>query len=402
MGDDEIAATRHQLGWNHPPFEIPQAIYAAWDAKAKGLIWEQDWQARFTAYRQAYPDLAKELLRRLNKELPAFWEDIAFTLIHSEQDQNNSIATRKASQNCLEALGSVLPELLGGSADLTHSNLTNWSGSKPVTATDPNGNYLYYGVREFGMSAIMNGIAAHGGFIPYGGTFLTFVDYARNAVRMSALMKQRVIYVFTHDSIGLGEDGPTHQPVEHISMLRLTPNVNSWRPCDEVETAVAWQAAIGNKKGPTCLLLSRQNLRHQKRDLTTLLNIKRGGYILKDCAKLPDLIIIATGSEVGLAMAVAEELKATGGRAIRVVSMPSTDVFAMQDEAYQESVLPKTVKRRVAIEAAVSDLWYKYVGQDGIIIGLDRYGESAPAEEVYKAMGFTIDKIVKKIHTLFK
>ncbi len=402
LGDDEIAATRHNLGWHHPPFEVPQDIYAAWDAKAKGLTWEQDWQTRFAAYCQAYPDLAKELLRRLNGELPAFWEDIAFTLIHSEQDQNNSIATRKASQNCLEALGSVLPELLGGSADLTHSNLTNWSGSKPVTATDAKGNYLYYGVREFGMSAIMNGIAAHGGFIPYGGTFLTFVDYARNAVRMSALMKQRVIYVFTHDSIGLGEDGPTHQPVEHISMLRLTPNVSNWRPCDEVETAVAWQAAIGNKTGPTCLLLSRQNLRHQKRDLTTLLNIKRGGYILKDCANLPDLILIATGSEVGLAMAVAEELKANEGRAVRVVSMPSTDVFAMQDEVYQETVLPKTVKRRVAIEAAASDLWYKYVGQDGIIIGLDRYGESAPAEEVYKAMGFTIDKIVKKIHTLFK
>lgn len=402
LGDDEIAATRHNLGWNHPPFEVPQDIYAAWDAKAKGLTWEQDWQTRFAAYCQAYPDLAKELLRRLNGELPAFWEDIAFTLIHSEQDQNNSIATRKASQNCLEALGSVLPELLGGSADLTHSNLTNWSGSKPVTATDAKGNYLYYGVREFGMSAIMNGIAAHGGFIPYGGTFLTFVDYARNAVRMSALMKQRVIYVFTHDSIGLGEDGPTHQPIEHISMLRLTPNVSNWRPCDEVETAVAWQAAIGNKTGPSCLLLSRQNLPHQKRDLTTLLNIKRGGYILKDCANLPDLILIATGSEVGLAMAVAEELKANEGRAVRVVSMPSTDVFAMQDEVYQETVLPKTVKRRVAIEAAASDLWYKYVGQDGIIIGLDRYGESAPAEEVYKAMGFTIDKIVKKIHTLFK
>jgi len=402
LGHDEIAATRHNLGWSHPPFEVPEDIYAAWDAKARGNSQEQAWQERWQAYQQAHPELAKELQRRLKGELPAFWQDIAFTLIHSEQDQNNSIATRKASQNWLEAVGTVLPELLGGSADLTHSNLTNWSGSKSVSAEDASGNYINYGVREFGMAAIMNGIAVHGGFIPYGGTFLTFVDYARNAVRMSALMKQRVIYVFTHDSIGLGEDGPTHQPVEHIAMLRLTPNVSTWRPCDEVETAVAWQAAIDNKTGPTCLLLSRQNLRHQKRDLDTLLKVKRGGYILKDCTGLPDVIIIATGSEVGLAMAVAEELKTSESRAVRVVSMPSPDVFALQDNGYQESVLPSHIKRRVAIEAGASDLWYKYIGPEGLVIGLDRFGESAPAEEVYKAMGFTVDKIVKRIETLFK
>jgi transketolase len=402
LGQDEIAATRHNLGWSHTPFTVPQDIYQAWDAKAQGTACEQAWQEKFAAYGQLYPDLAKELLRRLSGELPTFWEDIAFTLIHSEQDQNNSVATRKASQHCLEAFGGVLPELLGGSADLTHSNLTDWSGSKPVSGDNPAGNYIYYGVREFGMAAIMNGIAVHGGFIPYGGTFLTFVDYARNAVRMAALMKQRVIHVFTHDSIGLGEDGPTHQPIEHISMLRMTPNVSVWRPCDEVETTAAWYAAISKVDGPTCLILSRQNLRHQKRDLNTLLQLKRGGYILKDCAGTPDLIIIATGSEVCLAVAAAEELRATEGRHVRVVSMPSTDVFAKQDLAYQESVLPRGIRRRVAIEAAASDFWYKYVGHEGIIIGLDRFGESAPAEELYKFFGFTVDKIVKKIETLFK
>ncbi len=402
LGHDEIAATRHNLGWSDEPFAIPQEIYQHWDAKEKGKALEQAWQQKFASYQADHPELAKELLRRLQGELPTFWEDIAFTLIHSEQDQSNSIATRKASQHCLEALGGVLPELLGGSADLTHSNLTAWSGSKPVTADDPAGNYIFYGVREFGMAAIMNGIAVHGGFIPYGGTFLTFVDYARNAVRMAALMKQRVIHVFTHDSIGLGEDGPTHQPVEHISMLRMTPNVSVWRPCDEVETAAAWHAAITRFDGPTCLILSRQNLRHQKRDLNTLLQLKRGGYILRDCTDIPDLIIIATGSEVSLAVAVAEELRANDSRRVRVVSMPSTDVFAQQDLAYQESVLPAKLKRRVAIEAAASDFWHKYVGPEGLIIGLDRFGESAPAEELYKFFGFTVDKIVKRIEVLFK
>lgn len=402
IGSDEIAATRHNLGWPYAPFEIPAEIYAAWDAKPKGADQEQDWQNRFNAYQQAYPELAKELQRRLSGELPEFWENIAFTLVHSEQDQDNTIATRKASQNCIEAFAGVLPELLGGSADLTHSNLTNWSGTKPVTADDPNGNYIYYGVREFGMSAIMNGIAAHGGFIPYGGTFLTFVDYARNAVRMAALMKQRVIHVYTHDSIGLGEDGPTHQPIEHTSMLRLTPNVSIWRPCDSVETTVAWQAAIERMDGPTCLLLSRQNLRPQKRNLATLLKIKQGGYILKDCAGIPDVIIIATGSEVGLAVAAAEELKTAESWRVRVVSMPSTDTFAAQDAAYQENVLPKSVKRRVAIEAGSSDFWYKYVGQDGLIIGIDRFGESAPADKVYEFLGLTVNKIVKRIQGLFK
>lgn len=401
LGEQEITAAREQLNWPHPPFAIPTDIYAAWDASTKGQQWEHDWQTRFNAYCTAYPELAKELLRRLKGELPEYWEDTALSLIHSEQAQNNSIATRKASQNCIEAFGSIVPELLGGSADLTHSNLTNWSGSKSVTGEDPNGNYISYGVREFGMAAIMNGIAAHGGFIPYGGTFLTFADYSRNAIRMAALMKKRVIHIFTHDSIGLGEDGPTHQPIEHISMLRLTPNVSVWRPCDAVETTVAWQAAINRTTGPTCLLLSRQNLRHQQRNFETLLTIKRGGYILKDCEDTPEIIIIATGSEVGIAMAVAAELEASGKPCVRVVSMPSTDVFAQQETSYQEMVIPKHIKRRIAIEAAASDLWYKYVGQAGIIIGLDRYGESAPANALYDYFGFTVDKIVAKIQTTF-
>lgn len=393
LGETEIAATRANLNWPHAPFTVPEAIYTAWSATAKGAAAEQQWQQRFAAYQTAYPELAAELLRRVNGILPADWPAIAGSFIAQVQTKAESIATRKASQNAINAFAAVLPEILGGSADLAGSNLTLWSGAKGITKADAAGNYLYYGVREFGMSAIMNGIALHGGFIPFGATFLTFADYARNAVRMAALMKQRVIFVYTHDSIGLGEDGPTHQPIEHLAMLRLTPGLSLWRPCDAVESAVAWKAAIENQQQPTCLVFSRQNLAHQLRDSATAANIARGGYILQDCAGEPEAIVIATGSEVGLAAAAVTELNQQGRR-VRLVSMPSTDVFDKQDAAYRQAVLPEHIAAKIAVEAAAKDYWYKYVGQQGKILAMDTFGESAPAGALFKHFGFTVDNLV--------
>ncbi len=398
LGADEVALTRQSLGWEHQPFEIPMDIQAAWDATEKGQAQEANWQTTFDAYAKAYPELAQTLKRRILGELPHDFSATAQTFIQSQQQKSEAMASRKASQAALNAYGSMLPELCGGSADLTGSNNTNWSGSKTITNEVFDGNYIYYGVREFAMAAIMNGLALYGGFIPYGGTFLVFADYARNAIRLSALMQQRVIYVLTHDSIGLGEDGPTHQPIEHASMLRLTPNLNVWRPCDSVETAVAWQQALTNNSKPTALLLSRQNLICQPRDEKQLQLIQKGGYILKDADGQPEMIIIATGSEVSLAMACADALYQN----IRVVSMPSTTTFDAQDEAYQDSVLPKTVTKRVAIEAGSSDLWYKYVGLDGKVIGINQFGESAPAEDVFAHFGFTLEAIVAKLETFSK
>ncbi len=393
LGDAEIAATREFLQWPHAPFEIPADIYAAWDGKTKGAAVQQSWQQRFDAYQVAFPELAAELTRRLSGELPADWSEKSNAYIAQLQATPATIASRKASQNALNAFGPLLPEFMGGSADLAGSNLTLWSGSKGVSAEDASGNYLFYGVREFGMSAIMNGIALHGGFIPYGATFLMFMEYARNAVRMAALMKQRVIFVYTHDSIGLGEDGPTHQPVEQIASLRVTPNLMNWRPCDQVESAVAWQAAIERTEGPTTLIFTRQNLKQQNRTAAQLADIRRGGYVLQDCAGSPELILIATGSEVELAMQAAETLSAKG-KAVRVVSMPSTDVFEAQDAAYREAVLPASVTRRVAVEAGITDSWYKYVGLTGKIIGMNSFGESAPAEQLFEYFGITTAAVV--------
>jgi transketolase len=399
LGEKEIAAAREFLAWDYPPFVIPETIYAAWDATKKGEKAEAEWQERFLAYQKEYPALAAEWLRRIRHELPVDWSAKTTAFIANTQQKGENLATRKASQNALNGFGSFLPELLGGSADLAGSNLTLWSGSQALTKKSPAGNYLYYGVREFGMSAIMNGIAIHGGFIPYGGTFLTFTDYARNAVRMAALMKQRVIFVYTHDSIGLGEDGPTHQPIEHTAMLRMTPNLSVWRPCDAVESAVAWRSAIERLSGPTALLFSRQTLPHQQRNETTLANINRGGYILVECKGTPDAIIIATGSEVQLAVAAAKQL-GEQGKQIRVVSMPSADVFARQDKIYQATVLPPTITNRIAIEAGTSTYWYQYVGLTGKIIGIDRYGESAPANDLFKFFGFTIENVIQTINEL--
>lgn len=398
LGEAEIAATRQQLNWHYPPFEIPEEIYAAWDAKERGDASFASWQQYFLAYEQAHPELAKEFLRRIDGELPSNWQQHSQEYIQQTQNKAENIATRKASQNCLNNYGPLLPEFLGGSADLTDSNLTNWSGSKIITNTTFDGNYIFYGVREFGMSAIMNGIALHHGFIPYGGTFLTFVDYARNAVRLAAMMRQRVIFVYTHDSIGLGEDGPTHQPIEHVSMLRLTPELSVWRPCDAVETAAAWKFAIEHQ-GPTCLLLTRQAVPHQQRNEEMVNNIARGAYVLQDCAGVPEALIIATGSEVQLAVAAAQQL-GKQGKKIRVISMPSADVFAAQDLAYRQSVIPKEVTARVAVEAAASNFWYQYVGLNGKVIGIDRYGESAPAAEVYKALGITVEKVIAAVEEI--
>ena len=399
LGDEEIALVRQTIGWPHPPFTVPAEIYAGWDARGKGALLETEWNAAFAAYQQAYPDLAAELERRLAGALPADWQRQADDFIARINDKAEKVATRKASQICLNGYGPLLPELLGGSADLAGSNLTIWSGSKGIQ-DEKGGNYIFYGVREFGMAAIANGIALHGGFIPYTATFLIFSEYARNALRMAALMGQRSIYVFTHDSIGLGEDGPTHQPVEQAATLRLIPNMGVWRPCDGVETAVAWKIALERKNGPTSLLLSRQNLPHQPRSAEQLANIARGGYILVDCGcATPEAIIIATGSEVELAVAAAREL-AGQGRKIRVVSMPSTDLFAGQDETYRQSVLPDSVQARVAVEAGVSGGWYRYVGTRGKVIGMDRFGESAPAEELFKYFGFTVDKVVQAVEEI--
>ncbi|MGU3811958.1 transketolase [Vibrio diabolicus] len=393
LGAEEIAATRKELGWEHGPFEIPQEVYAEWSAKETGAAKEAAWNEKFAAYEAAYPELAAEFKRRVNGELPAQWEEKASQIIADLQANPANIASRKASQNALEAFGALLPEFMGGSADLAPSNLTMWSGSKSLEASDFSGNYIHYGVREFGMTAIMNGIALHGGFVPYGATFLMFMEYARNAMRMAALMKIQNIQVYTHDSIGLGEDGPTHQPVEQMASLRLTPNMSTWRPCDQVESAVAWKLAIERKDAPTALIFSRQNLAQQERDAEQLANIAKGGYILKDCEGKPELILIATGSEVELAVEAAAQLTAEGKK-VRVVSMPSTDAFDKQDAAYREAVLPSDVTARIAIEAGIADFWYKYVGFDGRIIGMTSFGESAPAGELFKIFGFTTENVV--------
>jgi transketolase len=399
LGEKEIQAARDKLNWHYAPFEIPADIYAGWNAREKGAALEQNWQSKFNDYQKAHPELAQELLRRLNKVLPTQFLEKTNEFIQATQQKAESIASRKASQNVIINLTSFVPELIGGSADLTGSNLTNWPNCKAISPQEPDGNYIYYGVREFGMSAVMNGIAVYGGFIPFGGTFLTFTDYARNAVRMAALMKQRVIFVYTHDSLGLGEDGPTHQPIEHAAMLRLTPQLSVWRPCDAVESAVAWQQALLAKDQPSCLLFSRQNLPAQTRDEKTLKNIVRGGYVLLDCAGTPQVILIATGSEVQLAVSAAKQLNEQG-KHVRVVSMPSTDHFDKQDETYKESVLPKNVTARIAIEAGAKDYWYKYVGLQGQIIGMERYGESAPASAVFKAFGFTVENVIQTITEL--
>ncbi|MFS2264363.1 transketolase [Vibrio vulnificus] len=393
LGAEEIAATRKELGWEHPAFEIPADVYAEWDAKAAGAEKEAAWNAKFDAYAAAYPTEAAELKRRLNGELPAEWEEKANQIIADLQANPANIASRKASQNALEAFGKMLPEFMGGSADLAPSNLTMWSGSKSLEASDFSGNYIHYGVREFGMTAIMNGIALHGGFVPYGATFLMFMEYARNAMRMAALMKIQNIQVYTHDSIGLGEDGPTHQPVEQIASLRLTPNMSTWRPCDQVESAVAWKLAIERKDGPSALIFSRQNLAQQERTAEQVADIAKGGYILKDSDGKPELILIATGSEVELAVKAAEQLTAEGKK-VRVVSMPATDAFDKQDAAYREAVLPSDVTARIAIEAGIADFWYKYVGFDGRIIGMTTFGESAPAEQLFEMFGFTVENVV--------
>ncbi|MCP1205304.1 transketolase [Pantoea sp. B550] len=400
LGEAEVALTRKQLGWNYPAFEIPAEIYQQWDAKAAGAEREKAWDAKFAAYKEAHPELAKEYERRMNGEMPATWETEATRFIQDLQANPQKIASRKASQNSLEAYGKMLPEFLGGSADLAPSNLTIWSGSKSIKE-DPAGNYIHYGVREFGMTAIGNGIAHHGGFVPYTATFLMFVEYARNAARMAALMKARQILVYTHDSIGLGEDGPTHQPVEQIASLRLTPNMSVWRPCDQVETAVAWKAAVERHHGPTALILSRQNLLQPERTPEQIENIKRGGYVLKDCDGTPDVILIATGSEIEITLGAADKLT-SGGHKVRVVSLPSTDLFDAQDAAYRESVLPSGVKARVAVEAGIADYWFKYVGLDGAIVGMTTFGESAPASQLFPEFGFTVENIVSHAEALLK
>ena len=394
LGDDEIVATREKLGWSHGAFEIPDDIYAGWDGKDKGSKAESAWNDAFAAYEAAYPELAAEFKRRVNGELPADFSDKADAIIAELQANPQNIASRKASQNALNAFGPLLPELLGGSADLAGSNLTIWEGSKGVEANDASGNYIYYGVREFGMSAMMNGITLHGGFKAYGATFLMFMEYARNAVRMAALMKQPAIFVYTHDSIGLGEDGPTHQPVEQVVALRATPNLDNWRPCDQVESAVSWKSAIERTDGPTTLIFTRQGLAQQERTAQQVADIAKGGYVLKDCEGTPELILIGTGSEVQLAVEAAEKLTEQG-KAVRVVSMPSTDVFDRQSADYRESVLPSSVVKRVAVEALSKDSWYKYVGFNGAIVGMDTFGESAPAGDLFKHFNITTDAVVE-------
>ncbi|MEJ2633567.1 MAG: transketolase C-terminal domain-containing protein, partial [Acidihalobacter sp.] len=396
LGEDEVALTRKELGWKYGPFEIPDEIYAGWNARDKGAAAEADWNAKFDAYRAAHPELADELQRRLNNELVADFDAQADAFIKSVVEKGETIASRKASQNAIKGFA-AFTDFMGGSADLAGSNLTLWPDAKPMRASSPDANYINYGVREFGMTAMINGIALHGGFVPYGATFLMFSEYARNALRMAALMKVRNIEVFTHDSIGLGEDGPTHQPVEQTATLRLMPNMSVWRPCDAVETAIAWKLAIKRMDGPTSLVLSRQNLPHQVRSDEQLAAVAKGGYVLKDCDGAPDAIIIATGSEVGLAMDAAEALS---GKKIRVVSMPSTDAFDAQDEAYKESVLPKAVRVRVAVEAGVTDGWRKYVGLEGVVVGLDRFGESAPGGELLKYFGFTVEHVVEAVKSV--
>ncbi|KTD04159.1 transketolase [Legionella feeleii] len=400
LGAAGIAKVREHFNWPHAPFVIPDALYAAWNHVEQGQHDESQWLHSCQTYQQHYPQDYQEFLRRINGDLPDNWPTQSAAFIEQCRTVDKALATRKSSQQCIEQFARLLPEMLGGSADLTGSNNTDWSGSKAISAEDFSGNYLYYGVREFGMAAIMNGLALHGGFIPYGGTFLVFADYARNAVRLSALMKQRIIYVFTHDSIGLGEDGPTHQPIEHAAMLRMTPNMQVWRPADLMETAVAWQQALEHHTGPSSLLLSRQNLPALNHDAKAAERIERGGYILSDCQGLPDAILLATGSEVQLALAAAAQMT-TLGKKIRVVSMPCCERFIAQDHNYQEEVLPNAVRKRIAIEAAASGYWYRFVGLDGAVIGLDRFGVSAPAAEAYNYLGLTVEHIVAALKALF-
>ena len=395
LGKDEAAATRAALHWPYAEFEIPQDIYAGWRKRDRAGL-EAQWDTRFAAYRAAYPELAAEFTRRMGGTLPQGFSEAADAYIAKLQADGPNIASRKASQNTIEAFAPLLPELIGASADLAHSNLTLWKASKPVTSNDPDANYIHSGVREFGMTAMSNGLALHGGFLPFDATFLVFSDYARNAVRMSALMGAHAIHVYTHDSIGLGEDGPTHQPVEHMASLRYIPNNDLWRPCDAVESAVAWKAAILRKDGPACLVFSRQTLPHQPRDGAQVAAIARGGYVLKDSVGAPEVILIATGSEVGLAMQAAAQL----GEGVRVVSMPSTDVFDRQDASYREAVLPRACRKRVAIEAGVTDFWRKYVGLDGAVIGIDSFGASAPAEALFPHFGITVEALIEAVRSI--
>nr|WP_321242867.1 transketolase [uncultured Tolumonas sp.] len=401
LGAAEIAAAREFLGWSHEPFVIPADIATEWNAKDAGVAKEAAWNEKYAAYAEAHPELAAEYKRRVNGDLPANWAEASQAFVEQLQANPSKIASRKASQNAIEAFGKLLPEFLGGSADLAPSNLTMWSGSESLTADDASGNYVHYGVREFAMSAMMNGVALHGGFIPYGATFLMFMEYARNALRMAALMKQRAIFVYTHDSIGLGEDGPTHQPVEQMASLRLTPNMSTWRPCDQVESAIAWKYAVERKDGPSALIFSRQNLAQMDRTPAQLANVYKGGYVLRDSEGTPDAILIATGSEVELAMLAAAELTAKG-RQVRVVSIPCTDAFDAQSAEYKESVLPAAVTKRVAVEAGIADYWYKYVGLNGQIIGMRSFGESAPAELLFQQFGFTVENVVQTVESLFQ
>jgi transketolase len=396
MGAEDIAATRKTLGWTSPPFEIPADIRAAWDRREKGAKAEQEWRVRFDAYRKEFPTLAADLERRMAGELPKGFDDLVRNFVSGAQTEGKALATRQSSQAALNAIGPVLPELLGGSADLTPSNGTLRKDSVILSPAAPAGNYIHYGVREFGMSAVMNGVTAHGGFIPYGGTFLTFSDYARNAVRMACLMRLRVVFVYTHDSIGLGEDGPTHQPIEHIASLRIIPHMDLWRPCDAVETAAAWGVAANNRDGPTLLVLTRQACAHQGRDPKQVADIARGGYVLIDSAGSPEAIVIATGSEVGIAAEAVRTMNGRG-RKIRLVSMPSTNRFDAQDDAYKESVLPAAVTRRVAVEAGVRAAWWHYVGLKGQVVGIDHFGASAPASVLFQQYGFTPQKVIEAI-----
>ena len=399
LGAGEVAAARENLGWSHPPFEIPDDIRQAWDTREQGRQRQADWDALFARYREAHPEAAGELQRRIRGELPAEWADAARALIRETDQAADKVATRKASQKALDTFGPLLPELVGGSADLAGSNGTLWSGARALGPGQADANYIFFGVREFAMSAIVNGMALHGGFIPYGATFLVFSDYARNAVRMSALMGVGSIFVYTHDSIGLGEDGPTHQPVEHLASLRMIPNLHVWRPCDAVESMVSWQAAVERRDGPDVLVFSRQGLPHQPRDAEAIEGIRRGGYVLRDCEGMPQALIIATGSEVATAVAAAEQLEADGTR-VRVVSMPCTRVFDEQDANWRDQVLPPEVTARVAVEAGVSDFWYRYVGTRGRIVGMDSFGASAPAGDLFEHFGFSVDNVVRAVKSV--
>jgi len=399
LGEEEVALARVELNWEHEPFVVPDEVYQGWNHRDKGQHQEDAWNSKFDEYKAEHPELAAEFERRIKRELPGNWEEAAQAFIAEIDAAAETRATRQASLAAIEAYSPLLPELFGGSADLGGSNGTERSGYKPMRAESPDANYINYGVREFGMSAMLNGIVLHGGFIPFGATFLVFSEYARNALRMAALMKIQSIFVYTHDSIGLGEDGPTHQAVEQIPTLRMIPNMQLWRPCDTVETAVCWKAAIEHRDGPSCLVFSRQGLKHQPRSPAQIEAIARGGYILRDCEGIPDVIIIATGSEVELVMAACES-EALEGQSIRVVSMPSTSVFDRQPQAYRDEILPPGVSARIAVEAAVTAGWYKYVGMDGIVIGIDTFGESAPAKELFAYFGFTVGKVVEAVNSL--